>query len=218
MVRNPITGENTFKENATTLIDQIVAPLNDLKIPFSTTQGVYLTQDAPPPSLILWFFDSRGGFADTSEPNPPNPQGIDDWVRESVARWVEDEVGKMDAASAFVHIPPHFVQDLQANLDHDGSKDPGLNERSYGQGEEFEGIDFGACWDTNTFSSYALTTVTNGALENLPKALSSVSINMVDMGDIHSMIGGTASATLYSPWIRLEGGEKARFVLGPDYN
>jgi len=34
-----ITGENTFKENATTLIDEIVAPLNAAKIPFSSTHG-----------------------------------------------------------------------------------------------------------------------------------------------------------------------------------
>lgn len=34
-----ITGENTFKENATTLIDQIVGPLNNAKVPFSTTHG-----------------------------------------------------------------------------------------------------------------------------------------------------------------------------------
>ncbi|KAF5346571.1 hypothetical protein D9758_013493 [Tetrapyrgos nigripes] len=156
-----ITGENTFKENATKLIDQIVAPLNTLKIPFSTTQGnhdnqnnithldiikreqaqaplsytrtsppgvggdkddsdgdgvsrhgpgncwvpIYQTQDAPSPSLILWFFDSRGGFIDTN-PWHPVPQdsasnglkGADDWVHESVAGWIESEVGRMDAA------------------------------------------------------------------------------------------------------------------------
>ncbi|KAF8526589.1 Metallo-dependent phosphatase, partial [Hysterangium stoloniferum] len=34
-----ITGENTFRENATTLIDEIVVPLNAAKIPFSSTHG-----------------------------------------------------------------------------------------------------------------------------------------------------------------------------------
>ena len=31
---------DTFNENSTSLIDEIVAPLNEAKIPFSSTQGV----------------------------------------------------------------------------------------------------------------------------------------------------------------------------------
>lgn len=31
---------DTFRENSTTLIDRIVVPLNEAKIPFSSTQGV----------------------------------------------------------------------------------------------------------------------------------------------------------------------------------
>jgi len=31
---------DTFKENATTLIDEIVAPLNAAKVPFSSSHGV----------------------------------------------------------------------------------------------------------------------------------------------------------------------------------
>lgn len=31
---------DTFRENSTTLVDEIVAPLNKLKIPFSSTHGV----------------------------------------------------------------------------------------------------------------------------------------------------------------------------------
>ncbi|KAJ3510663.1 hypothetical protein NMY22_g15909 [Coprinellus aureogranulatus] len=34
-----ITGENTFKENATTLIDQIVGPFNTAGVPFSSSHG-----------------------------------------------------------------------------------------------------------------------------------------------------------------------------------
>ncbi|KAF8805826.1 Metallo-dependent phosphatase [Phlegmacium glaucopus] len=34
-----ITGENTFRENSTSLIDEIVAPLNEARIPFSSTHG-----------------------------------------------------------------------------------------------------------------------------------------------------------------------------------
>lgn len=32
--------EDTFRENSTSLIDEIVAPLNEAKIPFSSTHGV----------------------------------------------------------------------------------------------------------------------------------------------------------------------------------
>jgi hypothetical protein len=35
-----ITGENTFKENSTVYIDEIVGNLNDAKVPFSSTYGV----------------------------------------------------------------------------------------------------------------------------------------------------------------------------------
>ncbi|KAF8842850.1 Metallo-dependent phosphatase [Paxillus ammoniavirescens] len=34
-----ITGENTFRENSTSLIDEIVRPLNAVKVPFSSTSG-----------------------------------------------------------------------------------------------------------------------------------------------------------------------------------
>lgn len=34
-----ITGDNTFKENSTKLIDEIVGPLNAVKVPFSSTYG-----------------------------------------------------------------------------------------------------------------------------------------------------------------------------------
>ncbi|THG97318.1 hypothetical protein EW026_g4657 [Hermanssonia centrifuga] len=34
-----ITGENTFRENSTVYIDEIVAPLNEVKVPFSSTHG-----------------------------------------------------------------------------------------------------------------------------------------------------------------------------------
>ncbi|KAF9224759.1 Metallo-dependent phosphatase [Gyrodon lividus] len=39
-----ITGENTFRENSTSLIDTIVRPLNAAKVPFSSTSGNHDTQ------------------------------------------------------------------------------------------------------------------------------------------------------------------------------
>ncbi|ESK86704.1 calcineurin-like phosphoesterase [Moniliophthora roreri MCA 2997] len=194
-----ITGENTFRENSTTLIDEIVGPLNDAKVPFSSTHGnhdnshnithmeeiereqkvaplsytraapegvggtggpgnywvpVYATSEglaaychvlivslltAPvdlEPVLILWFFDSRGGF----EPGPDS-SGVPDWVDESVAEWISTETAAMNAAwgpaenrgaLAFVHIPPHLIIDVQNKLD--PAKNPGLNADELGRG------------------------------------------------------------------------------------
>ncbi|KAG6829501.1 hypothetical protein H0H87_011234 [Tephrocybe sp. NHM501043] len=169
-----ITGENTFRENSTTLIDQIVGPLNEAKVPFSSTHGnhdnqanithaeeilreqqaaplsytrmaprgvggiggpgnywvpIYLNSFDSSPALVLWFFDSRGGFSPG-----PNSTRFPDWVDGSVADWIKTETRGMNiawgsaekrGALAFVHIPPHIVTDLQKNLDSEAN--PGLN-------------------------------------------------------------------------------------------
>ncbi|KAG6902121.1 hypothetical protein C0995_004067 [Termitomyces sp. Mi166 len=176
-----ITGENTFRENSTTLIDEIVAPLNAAKVPFSSTHGnhdnqanishaeeilreqkvaplsytrmapvgvggvggpgnywvpVYRKKTDASPVLILWFFDSRGGFSLGN-----NSTRIPDWVDRSVSEWIESETGAMNAAwgsaetrgaLAFVHIPPHVATDLQNNLD--SETEPGLNADSLNGG------------------------------------------------------------------------------------
>uniref|UniRef100_A0A0W0G322 Calcineurin-like phosphoesterase domain-containing protein n=1 Tax=Moniliophthora roreri TaxID=221103 RepID=A0A0W0G322_MONRR len=176
-----ITGENTFRENSTTLIDEIVGPLNDAKVPFSSTHGnhdnnpnithmeeiereqkvaplsytraapkgvggaggpgnywvpVYATSEDLEPALILWFFDSRGGFSPGA-----NSVAVPDWVDESVAEWISTETAAMNAAwgpaenrgaLAFVHIPPHLITDVQTNLD--PVANPGLNA------DELDGI------------------------------------------------------------------------------
>ncbi|KAG5647074.1 hypothetical protein DXG03_001444 [Asterophora parasitica] len=154
-----VTGENTFRENSTTLIDEIVAPLNHAKIPFSSTHGNHdnqanithaeeiqreqkvaplsYTRAAPNgvggvdavPALILWFFDSRGGYS-----AGPNSTSLPDWVDASVANWIESETRVMNAAwgpaekrgaLVFVHIPPHIATGLQINLK--SKQNPGLN-------------------------------------------------------------------------------------------
>jgi len=173
-----ITGENTFKDNSTKLIDEIVAPLNAVKVPFSSTYGNHdnnvnithvlelqreqqvaplsYTRAAPPgvggpggpatywvpvysspaaraPSLLLWFFDSQGGFKTDNTPMP-------DWVDATVATWIEDEVKLMNAAWGstqrqhliFTHIPPYEIKKLQANINNQSN--PGLNADTMGDG------------------------------------------------------------------------------------
>lgn len=65
------------------------------------------------PVLILWFFDSRGGFSLGA-----NSTRVPDWVDPSVAEWIVSETRAMNAAwgpaenrgaLAFVHIPPYVA-------------------------------------------------------------------------------------------------------------
>ncbi|KAF5348475.1 hypothetical protein D9756_009595 [Leucocoprinus leucothites] len=186
-----ITGDYTFKENATMLIDEIVAPLNAAKVPFSSSHGVshvfdifeassqircrttitmstshmrmkllaskksllsvrsvakkgleitgfqsietMKTNEDDFPSLILWFFDSRGGVSQQGAQNP-------DYVDASVAGWMESETKEMEKAwgpatkrstLAFVHIPPlkrHYISSVQNTITPE--KNPGLNANS----------------------------------------------------------------------------------------
>jgi len=197
-----ITGENTFKENSTKLIDEIVAPLNAFKIPFSSTYGNHdnqvnithvlelerelqvaplsYTRPAPAgvggpggpanywvpihssessnsnPNLILWFFDSQGGFKTDNTPMP-------DWVDASVSPWIQDEVKSMNLAWGhtgrqhliFVHIPPFEIQKLQADINN--RTNPGLNADALGEGSvQSSTVPLSACqnncdepfWDT----------------------------------------------------------------------
>ncbi|KAJ3571996.1 hypothetical protein NP233_g3383 [Leucocoprinus birnbaumii] len=154
---------DTFKENATSLIDEIVAPLNAVKVPFSSSHGNHdnqvnithaeeiarerkvaplsYTRTAPSgvggaegpgnywvpiyrnirdksPSLIVWFFDSRGGVSQQNDLN-------EDFVDPSVAGWMASEVQAMEKAwgpgttrssLAFVHIPPHYITAVQTTI------------------------------------------------------------------------------------------------------
>jgi len=172
---------DTFKQNSTKLIDQIVGPLNEAGMPFSSTHGNHdnqpnithleeikreqavalnsYTRAAPlgvggeggegnywvpiykhvtdrKPSLVLWFFDSRGG-----DSPGPHSHPVEDWVHPSVANWIRKETELMNhvwgdptdrGSLAFVHIPPFLVRNLQANLNETVS--PGLNADHMGDG------------------------------------------------------------------------------------
>lgn len=152
-----ITGENTCVANATSYIDEIVAPLVQHGLAWASTYGnhdsdfnlsreailkretsypnsytkcmvntspesgvsnYYLpvysaTADAPTqaPSLLLWFFDSRGGNYYQALDVSGNRVAQPDWVDVSVVDWFTST--KVDLALkygtipsiAFVHIP-----------------------------------------------------------------------------------------------------------------
>ncbi|RDB18404.1 putative inactive purple acid phosphatase 16 [Hypsizygus marmoreus] len=284
-----ITGENTFRENSTTLIDEIVGPLNTAKVPFSSSHGNHdnqanithaeeilreqkvsplsYTRMSPPgvggqggqgnywvpiyrkktdavPVLILWFFDSRGGFSPG-----PNSTPLPDWVDASVGEWIESETKAMNAvwgqpkkrgALAFVHIPPHIVTDLQLNLN--STKNPGLNADSLdGRGSVQATTDA-----SNSGQDDAFWNALNKNIKNLHAVISGhdhgnewcsrdLIKDVIFCFNKHSGYGGYTGADwgygvrnlLYrSPeprdgvetWIRLEGGEtRARIILNKYY-
>ncbi|KAG2003214.1 phosphatase DCR2 [Coprinopsis cinerea AmutBmut pab1-1] len=95
------------------------------------------------PSLILWFFDSRGGRTLASPGNSSSSVvPIPDWVDNSVVPWLKNQLTLMEtiwgpskhirSALAFMHIPPYAIKALQSGLD--SKKNPGQNADHLGDG------------------------------------------------------------------------------------
>ncbi|KAG1743458.1 Metallo-dependent phosphatase-like protein [Suillus lakei] len=285
-----ITGENTFRENSTTLIDRIVVPLNEARIPFSSTHGNHdnqrnithleeirreqldsslsYTRTAPPgiggeggegtywvpvcskdltPALILWFFDSRGGWSPGSTSAP-----LPDWVDASVAGWIKRETAAMEAgwdsvesrergALAFVHIPPHAIESVQKTLN--TTRNPGLNADTLSQGSTASHLVTLHQPETTNRSGNALNT----NIKNLHAVISGhdhgnewcarePSKDVIFCFDKHSGYGGYDSpgwghgvrnivfssadpAGGLETWIRLEDGQtRARVTLDRNYD
>ncbi len=193
-----ITGENTFRANSTTYLDQVVGPLVRRALPWASTYGNHdsdfnlsradllareqrlwpqlaRTQDmvspqgscsdcgvtnyylpvygsdcpgtetaatAPSctPHLLLWFFDSRGGFAYQQADARGRRVGLPNWVDARVAAWFEQTHAALQEkhaagggrsapipSLAFVHIPPNVAHTLQA-AGVDPHRQPGIND------------------------------------------------------------------------------------------
>ncbi|KAJ8073392.1 hypothetical protein PM082_011667 [Marasmius tenuissimus] len=119
-----ITGENTFRENSTTLIDEIVGPLVEARIPFSSTHGnhdnnpniTHLEEIEREQEITPLSYTRAGPPGIGGEGGPGNywvpvyaklsggfsqdtePAPIPDWVDESVAEWISCETKRMNAA------------------------------------------------------------------------------------------------------------------------
>lgn len=174
-----ITGENTFLENSTHYVDQIVAPFVERNLTWASTYGnhdydfnitastildremlfqnsrtmqmvdgansgisnYYLpVYDAScsdmdcSPELLLWFFDSRGGWYYQTTDESGNKVGQPDWVDESVVAWFRStntdlisRHGKVIPSLAFVHIPTNASLALQEKGLNE-CKQPGIND------------------------------------------------------------------------------------------
>jgi len=206
---------------------------------------VYEKKQASTPTLILWFFDSQGGFSEGA-----NSQPLPDWVDDTVAGWIEEQTAMMDAAwgpadqrrgsLAFVHIPPHAIQNVQATLDN--TTDPGLNDDLLGEGSTQATTD-----PTNNGKDEVFWDALNTHVKNLHAVISGhdhgnewcarePSKNVIFCFDKHSGYGGYSSATWghgvrnivfkstrpqdgLETWIRLEEGDtRARVVLDKNYH
>jgi hypothetical protein len=88
------------------------------------------------PEMILWFFDSRGGFlfqqSDTEDNTVPQP----DWVDETVVDWFTAMKKSLSSqyhnasipSLAFVHIPVDAMLAFQAGPGVKPHKEPGINQ------------------------------------------------------------------------------------------
>jgi Calcineurin-like phosphoesterase len=176
-----ITGENTFLENSTVYVDQIVRPLVARGLPWASAYGNHdsdfnissqaimarehrwpnsLTASMVPgrnagvsnyylpvfgsdcpdtntcaPELLVWFFDSRGGFYFQERDVAGNRVGRPDWVDVSVVQWFEmtnaqlvQRYQKTVPSLAFVHIPTNASLTLQTQTGVHRNLQPGLND------------------------------------------------------------------------------------------
>jgi hypothetical protein len=89
------------------------------------------------PSLILWFFDSRGGFEFQQQDTEGNGIGRPDWVDVSVVDWFYQTNAELVLANgnkpipslAFVHIPTNASLALQQSARGvDPNTEPGVND------------------------------------------------------------------------------------------
>ncbi|TEB31884.1 Metallo-dependent phosphatase [Coprinellus micaceus] len=271
-----ITGENTFKENATTLIDQIVGPFNAAGVPFSTTHGNHDNQKnithqeeilreqqvaplsytrlapngvggqdgpgnywvpIPAPALVLWFFDSRGGFTANA-----TSTAVPDWVDESVTSWITEQTERMEeewgpsedrSALAFMHIPPHAIIKVQEG-GIDSTKNPGLNADTLGKGSVQAASDE-PFWEALTSKIKNLHAIISGHDHGNEWCARENNKNVVFCFNKHSGYGGygregwgygVRNFIFSSPdpkvpvqsWIRLEDGEtRAHVTLDSSY-
>ena len=87
------------------------------------------------PELLLWFFDSRGGFLFQTLNESGDQVGQPDWVDASVVDWFTETNaqlmathGKVIPSLAFVHIPTNASQALQTEAGVDPNYQPGIND------------------------------------------------------------------------------------------
>ncbi|CAG9996025.1 unnamed protein product [Clonostachys byssicola] len=87
------------------------------------------------PELLLWFFDSRGGFRYQEWNEDGSAIGHPNWVDTSVVDWFSQtnaklvhKYGRTIPSLAFTHIPSYASLALQAGPGVDANRQPGIND------------------------------------------------------------------------------------------
>merc|ERR1712070_667689 len=96
---------------------------------------VFPSDGASEPSLLLWFFDSRGGFKYQQTDERSQKIGQPNWVDHSVVDWFQKTRDSLNAqfnrtipSLAFVHIPTNASRALQLDVGVDPYTEPGIDE------------------------------------------------------------------------------------------
>ncbi|TKA25886.1 hypothetical protein B0A50_05641 [Salinomyces thailandicus] len=96
---------------------------------------VYPSNGGSEPSLLLWFFDSRGGFHYQQTDANGDKIGQPNWVDQTVVDWFQqtnaalvDQYNRTIPSLAFVHIPVNASQALQTSRGIDPNHEPGIND------------------------------------------------------------------------------------------
>ncbi|KXT10105.1 hypothetical protein AC579_9709 [Pseudocercospora musae] len=96
---------------------------------------VYPSKGGREPCLILWFFDSRGGFYFREQKANGDGVGQPDWVDQSVVEWFQQSNAlltqryqRIIPSLAFVHIPTNASAALQTGPGVDPNTEPGIND------------------------------------------------------------------------------------------
>lgn len=86
------------------------------------------------PELLLWFFDSKGGFRFQQKNATGSLIGLPNWVDNTVTKWWQDtnqelvlKYQKIIPSLAFVHIPTYASYAIQA-AGVDPYTEPGIND------------------------------------------------------------------------------------------
>jgi len=178
-----ITGDDTFLENSTHYMDQIVEPLVSRGLSWASTYGNHDGQNnlsgtdllarerqwpnsrttqmvfgddvgttnyylpvygkectfklnkTCTPELLLWFFDSRGGWEFQQKNASGDLVARQDWVDEKVVDWFKNTStslsqlhNKTFPSLAFVHEPTNASKALQMQHGVDPNRQPGIND------------------------------------------------------------------------------------------
>ena len=96
---------------------------------------VYNSDDQSTPELLIWFFDSRGGFYYQEHKSDGSFVEQPSWVEASVATWYQQtnaqlvkQYGKVIPSIAFTHIPVNVFEAFGMQLGVDEHLQPGIND------------------------------------------------------------------------------------------